>query len=89
EIIVNNLLDLPPGNLPDLTTPEQYTPRVSPAIASQGVLCETCHTFSVSWGYHRDEDTWKSPEQIDQALALPVGTTLAGQAAIVAPGVAE
>ncbi|MGO6850517.1 alpha-L-fucosidase [Rhizobium leguminosarum] len=68
EIIVNNRLDLPPGNLPDVTTPEQYTPRVAPAIASQGVLWEACHTFSGSWGYHRDEDTWKSPEQIIQLL---------------------
>ncbi|TCB59403.1 extracellular solute-binding protein [Rhizobium leguminosarum bv. viciae] len=53
EIIVNNRLDLPPGNLPDVTTPEQYTPRVAPAIASQGVLWETCHTFSglaAAWG---------------------------------------
>jgi len=32
------------------------------------VLWEACHTFSGSWGYHRDEDSWKSPEQIIQLL---------------------
>ena len=29
---------------------------------------ETCQTFSGSWGYHRDESTWKSPEQLVQML---------------------
>ena len=65
-IIVNNRLDLidKEGYLPDITTPEQYTPRVAPKIKGQAVTWEACHTFSGSWGYHRDEDTWKSPEQL-------------------------
>jgi len=25
---------------------------------------ETCQTFSGSWGYHRDETTWKSTRQL-------------------------
>jgi alpha-L-fucosidase len=69
-IIVNNRLDLidKEGYLPDITTPEQYTPRVAPKIKGQAVTWEACHTFSGSWGYHRDEDTWKSPEQLIKML---------------------
>jgi alpha-L-fucosidase len=69
-IIVNNRLDLidKEGYLPDITTPEQYTPRVAPRIKGQPVTWEACHTFSGSWGYHRDEDTWKSPEQLIKML---------------------
>jgi alpha-L-fucosidase len=32
------------------------------------VVWETCQTFSGSWGYHRDEATWKSPEQLIRML---------------------
>jgi alpha-L-fucosidase len=32
------------------------------------VLWEACHTFSGSWGYHRDEASWKSVEQLIQLL---------------------
>ncbi|HOL67886.1 MAG TPA: alpha-L-fucosidase, partial [bacterium] len=28
------------------------------------VVWEACHTFSGSWGYHRDEASWKSVEQL-------------------------
>jgi alpha-L-fucosidase len=36
------------------------------------VVWETCQTFSGSWGYHRDEATWKSPEQLIQMLVNSV-----------------
>jgi alpha-L-fucosidase len=70
DIIVNNRLDLldEEGYLPDVTTPEQYTPRVAPRIKDQAVTWETCHTFSGSWGYYRDEETWKDPEQLIKLL---------------------
>jgi len=70
DIIVNNRLDLldEPGFLPDITTPEQYTPRQAPKIKGQEVTWEACHTFSGSWGYYRDEQTWKSPEQLIKML---------------------
>lgn len=70
DIIVNNRLDLldEPGFLPDITTPEQYTPRQAPKIKGQDVTWEACHTFSGSWGYYRDEQTWKSPEQLIKML---------------------
>ena len=32
------------------------------------VTWEACQTFSGSWGYHRDEMTWKSPEMLIQML---------------------
>lgn len=70
DIIVNNRLDLldEQGYLPDVTTPEQYTPRVAPRIKDQAVTWEACHTFSGSWGYYRDEETWKDPEQLIKLL---------------------
>jgi len=73
-IIVNNRLDLVGlGDfLPDVTTPEQYTPRSAPVINGQLPTFEVCHTFSGSWGYHRDEASWKSPEQLVQILVNSV-----------------
>jgi len=70
EIIVNNRLDLidVTDSMPDVTTPEQYTPRTAPVIKGKEPTWEVCHTFSGSWGYHRDETTWKSPEQLIQIL---------------------
>jgi alpha-L-fucosidase len=65
-IIVNDRLDLmdTPGGW-DLRTPEQFMLRKPPARPDGGaILWETCQTFSGSWGYHRDEQTWKSIEQL-------------------------
>jgi alpha-L-fucosidase len=33
-------------------------------VAGKKVPWETCQTFSGSWGYHRDEATWKSVRQL-------------------------
>lgn len=65
-IIVNNRLDLDDltDALPDLITPEQYTPRTPPLIGGREPTWEMCQTFSGSWGYDRDEASWKSPEQL-------------------------
>lgn len=70
NIIVGDRLDLPTdGNFPkDLATPEQYTPRVAPTINGQPVRWEACHTFSGSWGYYRDETTWKDASQLINIL---------------------
>ena len=61
-IIINNRLDLPGGG--DVITPEQNTPD-DPVTDENGnpVVWEGCQTFSGSWGYHRDELTWKSAKQ--------------------------
>lgn len=67
DIIVNNRLDLE-TDVPDMITPEQYTPRTPPMVNGREVTWEMCQTFSGSWGYYRDEETWKSPEQLIQIL---------------------
>ncbi len=66
-VIVNNRLDLPLGQA-DVYTPEQFQPPTWLHIDGQPVHWESVHTFSGSWGYHRDESTWKSPEQLIQLL---------------------
>jgi alpha-L-fucosidase len=48
----------------DVKTPEQYMPREWVRVGGQPVVWEGCHTFSGSWGYYRDEESWKSPEQL-------------------------
>lgn len=62
EIILDNRLDLPDAG--DIMTPEQYTPD-QPLKNEDGTpaVWEGCHTFSGSWGYFRDEMSWKSPKQ--------------------------
>jgi len=59
-IIINNRT----GIEQDFRTPEQYQPREPVTVGGTPVVWEACHTFSGSWGYHRDETTWKSPEQL-------------------------
>ncbi len=54
----------------DLWTPEQYQPQKWATHPETGELVtwEACQTFSGSWGYYRDEMTWKSPEMLIQML---------------------
>ena len=73
KIIVNNRLDLPVESA-DIHTPEQYQPREWVHVEGKPVVWEACQTFSGSWGYHRDEATWKSPEQLIQVLVNSVAT---------------
>lgn len=66
-IIVNNRLDLP--GKPDILTPEQYVPSgIVRDENGKPVPWEGCQTFSGSWGYHRDEASWKSPAMVIQML---------------------
>jgi len=62
-IMVNNRMDLPVK--PDFVTPEQYQPS-GQMLDKNGrpLVWEACQTFSGSWGYHRDEQTWKSVPQL-------------------------
>ena len=69
-IIIDNRLDLP-GSA-DIHTPEQFQPREWIHVEGKPVVWETCQTFSGSWGYHRDENTWKSPEQLIKMLVNTV-----------------
>ena len=72
-IMVNNRLDLLTDQA-DVHTPEQYQPREWVHIDGKPVVWEACQTFSGSWGYHRDEATWKSPEQLIKMLINSVAT---------------
>ncbi|HPP12164.1 MAG TPA: alpha-L-fucosidase [bacterium] len=62
KILLNDRLDWPEDW--DIMTPEQYMPRDWPTVDGVPVVWEACHTFSGSWGYHRDEASWKSVEQL-------------------------
>lgn len=87
DIVLNDRLDLPDGW--DIKTPEQYQPRKRVTFNGQPVVWEACQTFSGSWGYHRDEATWKTVDQLvrmlidtvskDGNLLLNVGPTGRGE----------
>ena len=65
NIIMNDRLDLGSDAWGwDYKTPEQFMPQTWPTVNGVKVPWETCQTFSGSWGYHRDENTWKSSNQL-------------------------
>ena len=65
-IIINNRSQIEQ----DLWTPEQYqlTEWVRHKETGELVTWEACQTFSGSWGYFRDEMTWKSPQMLIEML---------------------
>lgn len=69
-IIIDNRADLEQ----DLNTPEQYQAEQWPRHKETGELLtwEACQTFSGSWGYYRDEMTWKSPQMLIEMLCKTV-----------------
>jgi alpha-L-fucosidase len=67
KIILNNRLDLPAVEA-DVHTPEQVQPHEWVRVDGDPVVWEACHTFSGSWGYHRDEASWKDPGQLIRLL---------------------
>lgn len=70
DIIIDNRCDLEQ----DIWTPEQYQPMkwVTHKETGELVTWEACQTFSGSWGYHRDESTWKSPKMLIDMLVNTV-----------------
>jgi len=68
DIIVNDRLDLIEQGGWDVRTPEQYVPKEGVTMEGKPVVWEGCQTFSGSWGYHREEASWKSEEQLVQLL---------------------
>ncbi|MDR0713272.1 MAG: alpha-L-fucosidase [Bacteroidales bacterium] len=65
QIIVDNRMDLDHTDWGwDYVTPEQFMPQEWPTVRNQRVPWETCQTFSGSWGYYRDEYSWKSVHQL-------------------------
>ena len=70
NIIINNRADIEQ----DLWTPEQFQPIewLKHKETGEYVVWETCQTFSGSWGYYRDELTWKTPEMLIRMLVNTV-----------------
>ncbi len=56
----------------DFVTPEQRRVTQWPLWEGKKAYWETCQTFSGSWGYYRDEQTWKSPHQLIELLVNSV-----------------
>lgn len=67
DIIINNRA----GIAQDITTPEQTLTSAWPKYPGTDELYtwESCQTFSGSWGYYRDEMSWKTPEMLIRVLA--------------------
>ncbi|GAB4466781.1 MAG: alpha-L-fucosidase [Armatimonadaceae bacterium] len=64
HILINDRLQIDQ----DLKTPEQFQPREWLKVNGKPVVWEACQTFSGSWGYHRDEDSWKTVDMLVQML---------------------
>ncbi len=88
EILINDRLDIE-GMFGDMKTPEQFQPRGCVTVNGKPVVWEACQTMSGSWGYHRDEATWRSTRQListlidcvskDGNLLLNIGPTSRGE----------
>jgi len=70
DIIIDNRTEIEQ----DLWTPEQFQPMewLKHNETGELVVWEACQTFSGSWGYYRDEMTWKSPEMLIRMLITTV-----------------
>ena len=66
EVMLDDRFDLPYGW--DVKTPEQSQPREWPKVNGVPVVWEACQTFSGSWGYHRDEMTWRGTDELIRTL---------------------
>ena len=64
KIILNDRLEIDQ----DVKTPEQYQPREWVTVGGKRVVWEACHTFSGSWGYSRDEESWKTVDVLVKML---------------------
>ena len=64
DILINDRL----GVMQDLRTCEQVMMKSCFEHEGKPVIWESCQTFSGSWGYHRDEYTWKSTEMLVRML---------------------
>ncbi len=70
-IIINNRLGLEEyKDGGDFETPEQVS--TAELAKYRGKTWETCQTFSGSWGYYRDENTWKTHRQLLDLLITSV-----------------
>lgn len=70
DIIINDRTGIPQ----DISTPEQTLTTEWPKYpgTEENAAWEACQTFSGSWGYYRDEMSWKSPETLIRILLMSV-----------------
>jgi alpha-L-fucosidase len=66
HVLLDDRLDMPGGW--DFKTPEQAQPRSWVRVGGKPVVWEACQTFSGSWGYHRDEQSWRSTDELIRTL---------------------
>jgi len=66
HIVLDDRLDLPQAW--DVKTPEQYQPQEWVTVDGKPVVWEACQTFSGSWGYYRDEYSWREPDELIRTL---------------------
>jgi alpha-L-fucosidase len=66
DMLIDDRLDLPEAW--DFKTPEQAQPRKWVEVNGTRVAWEACQTFSGSWGYHRDEQSWRSTDELVRTL---------------------
>jgi alpha-L-fucosidase len=64
HIVLNDRLEIDQ----DIKTPEQFQPRAWVHVDGKPAVWEACQTFSGSWGYHRDEESWKSVDLLVKML---------------------
>src|SRR5699024_10294591 len=64
DMLINDRFDLERG----VTTPEQFQPNKPLMKDDFPVLWEACQTMNGTWGYDRDNQEWKSSQQILQML---------------------
>jgi alpha-L-fucosidase len=75
SIIVNNRVDVGRSGMAGLTMEGEYvgdygTPEQEiPATGLPGVDWETCMTMNDHWGYNKNDNNWKSEEDLIQKLA--------------------
>ena len=69
KVLLDNRLDIQDDPAAwDFATPEQAQPREWVKVGGTRVVWEACQTFSGSWGYHRDEQTWRSTDELIRTL---------------------
>ena len=66
DVVLDDRIDLEKGW--DVKTPEQFQPREWVRVNGTPVVWEACQTFSGSWGYYRDEDSWRSVNELLSTL---------------------
>jgi len=66
HILLNDRLDLPDEW--DFLTPEQIDVPDEITVDGKPAVWEACHTFSGSWGYHRDQVFWKTTDMVVRML---------------------